>query len=107
MISRTQFGLALAAALLIATPAVFAQSAGESVYKTKCSMCHGLQGTPNPGIAKNMGTRAASDPAVKAMTQAQMIAITADGKGKMPAFKGKLTDAQIKESVDYFRYFAK
>ena len=107
MISKTQTGLVLAAALLLAASTAFAQSAGESVYKTKCSMCHGLQGTPNAGIAKNMGTRAASDPAVKAMTAAQMIAITTDGKGKMPAFKGKLTDAQIKESVDYFRSFAK
>ena len=36
-----------------------------------------------------------------------MIAITTDGKGKMPAYKGKLTDADIKASVDYFRTFAK
>ena len=28
-----------------------------------------------------------------------MIAVTTNGKGKMPAFKGKLTDAQIKDSV--------
>ncbi len=32
-----------------------------------------------------------------------MIKSIADGKGKMPAFKGKLTDEQIKDSVTYFR----
>jgi mono/diheme cytochrome c family protein len=36
-----------------------------------------------------------------------MIAITTNGEGKMPAFKGKLTDAQIKDSVSYFRSLAK
>jgi cytochrome c6 len=36
-----------------------------------------------------------------------MITDTTNGKGKMPAFKGKLTDAQIKDSVLYFRSLAK
>ena len=33
-----------------------------------------------------------------------MIADTTNGKGKMPAFKGKLTDAQIKDSVAVFPF---
>jgi len=41
------------------------------------------------------------------LSEAQMISDTANGKGKMAAFKGKLTDAQIKASVDYFRSLAK
>jgi mono/diheme cytochrome c family protein len=36
-----------------------------------------------------------------------MISVTTNGAGKMPAFKGKLTDAEIKASVAYFRAFAK
>jgi mono/diheme cytochrome c family protein len=36
-----------------------------------------------------------------------MIAVTTNGDGKMPAFKGKITDPEIKASVDYFRTFAK
>jgi len=103
----SRFGIVLTAAFLFAGTLSFAQSGGEAVYKAKCQSCHGAQGTPNPGIAKAMGVRPASDPAVKAQTAAQMIAITADGKAKMPGFKGKLTDAQIKDSVDYFRTFAK
>ncbi len=97
---------ALAAILLLSGAAGFAQS-GEATYKAKCALCHGAQGTPNPGIALHMGVKPASDPAVKAHSAAQMIAITTDGKGKMPAFKGKLSDAEIKASVDYFRGLAK
>jgi cytochrome c6 len=103
----SRFGIVLTAAVLFGGHMSLTQSGGEAVYKAKCQSCHGAQGVPNPGIAKNMGVKAATDPAVKAQTAAQMITITTDGKGKMPAFKGKLTDVQIKDSVDYFRTFAK
>jgi cytochrome c6 len=43
-----------------------------------------------------MGVKPASDPSVKSLSEAQMITDTTNGKGKMPAFKGKLTDAEIK-----------
>ncbi len=107
MSKTIQFAVALAAVVLMAGAVGFAQSSGEAIYKAKCQSCHGAEGTPNPGIAKMMGVKPASDPAVKSQTEAQMIAVTTNGKGKMPAFKGKLTDAQIKDSVAYFRTFAK
>jgi cytochrome c6 len=97
----------LAAMVLFAGAVCFTQSSGEAVYKAKCVMCHGAQGTPSAGMAKAMGVKPASDPAVKSQTEAQMIAVTTNGKGKMPAYKGKLNDAEIKASVDYFRSFAK
>ena len=102
-----RFYSALAAVVLMAGAVSFAQSSGEATYKAKCQSCHGAEGTPNPGIAKMMGVKPASDPSVKSISEAQMITDTANGKGKMPAFKGKLTDAQIKDSVAYFRSLAK
>jgi mono/diheme cytochrome c family protein len=101
-----QFGLGVAAIFALGAAMSFAQ-AGEATYKAKCQSCHGAEGTPNAGIAAAMGVKPATDPSVKAHTEAQMIAMTTDSKGKMPAFKGKLTDAEIKGSVDYFRTFTK
>ena len=98
---------ALAAVILLSGAMGFAQTSGEATYKAKCQSCHGAQGVPNPGIAKAMGVKPASDPSVKSLSEAQMIADTTNGKAKMPAFKGKLSDAEIKASVDYFRAFAK
>jgi len=98
---------ALAAIVLLSGAVGFAQSSGEATYKAKCQSCHGAQGVPNPGIAKAMGVKPASDPSVKSMSEADMIAVTTNGKGKMPAYKGKLSDAEIKASVDYFRTFTK
>jgi len=94
-------------AALMAGIMAFAQSEGAAVYKARCQMCHGMEGTPNPGIAKRFGVKPAKDPAVKGMSEAQMLAETSNGKGKMPGFKGKLTEAQIKDAVTYFRTFAK
>lgn len=96
-----------AVAALMAGVMAFAQSQGAATYKARCQMCHGMEGTPNPGIAKAMGVKSAKDPAVKGMSETQMIEETTNGKGKMPAFKGKLTEGQIKDAVTYFRTFAK
>ena len=98
--------VALAGVVLLAGAMSFAQS-GEATYKAKCASCHGAAGTPSPAMAKAMGVKAASDPSVKSKTEAQMIAATTNGMGKMAPFKGKITDAQIKDAVDYFRTFAK
>jgi cytochrome c6 len=99
-------GIALGA-LLAATTSAAVAAPGADTYKAKCQSCHGAEGTPNPGIAKAMGVKPISDPSVKSISEAQMIAETTNGKGKMPAFKGKLTDAQIKDSVNYFRSLGK
>jgi len=107
MSKSIRFHGALAAVILLAGAVGFAQSSGEATYKAKCQSCHGAEGTPNPGIAKAMGVKPVSDPSIKSMSEAQMIAVTETGKGKMPAYKGKLTDAQIKDSVDYFRSLGK
>ena len=93
----------LAATVCMAGSMSFAQSAGAATYKAKCQACHGPSGTPSAGMAKMMGIKAISSPEMKKLTEAEMIKATTDGKGKMPAFKGKLTDAQIKDVVTYFR----
>jgi hypothetical protein len=60
----------LAATACLAGSMGFAQSAGEAVYKANCQSCHGSAGTPSPGIAKMMGVKAASDPDMKKLSEA-------------------------------------
>ncbi len=92
-------------AIMAATTAVLAQGPGADVYKTKCQSCHGAAGVPSPAMAKAMGVKPIGE--VKGTAEAKMISVTNNGEGKMPAFKGKLTEAQIKDSVSYFRSLAK
>jgi len=93
----------LAAALV--SP-VFAQS-GADTYKTKCAMCHGPDGTAATPMGKMMKIPSFKSPEVVKATDASLGAVTKDGKGKMPAYNGKLTDGQIKEVVAYIRTFQK
>lgn len=86
---------------------VLAQDSGADVYKAKCASCHGATGMADSGAGKAMKVKPATDPDVKKMTLDEMIAVTTNGKEKMPAYKGKLTDAQIKASVEFYRSFAK
>ena len=92
----------LAAAVSMACSMSFAQSEGAATYKAKCQMCHGADGTPSAGMAKMMGIKAASDPDMKKLSEADMIAAVKNGKGKMKPVSG-LTDPQTKEVVTYFR----
>ncbi len=96
-------GLLAAAASI---PAL-AQNNGEQVYKARCAMCHGQDGLATTAVAKMMSVPSFKSPAAKKMTAAQMIAATTDGKGKMPAFKGKLTAAQIEQVVGYIQKLQK
>jgi mono/diheme cytochrome c family protein len=93
----------LAVVISVASAVCFAQSGGEATYKAKCQSCHGATGVPNPGIAKMMGVKAASDPDIKKLTADQMFASVKNGKGKMASYKDKLTDAQIKDAVAFYR----
>jgi cytochrome c6 len=92
----------LAAVVSLACAMSFSQSSGEAAYKAKCQSCHGATGTPNAGIAKLLGVKPASDPAMKALTLDQVEAAVKNGKGKMKPVAG-LTDAQVKDVSAYFK----
>lgn len=99
--------LVLAAGACLAGAVSFAQPSGEAVFHAHCQMCHGAKGIPNPGMAKMMGIPSATNPAIKKLTAAEMFDAAKNGKGKMPAFKNQLSDAQIRAAVSYFRTLTK
>jgi cytochrome c6 len=93
-------------AISLAGP-VFAQAPGADTYKAKCAMCHGTDGLANTPTAKNFKVLSFKDPEMLKATDAQFIASTTNGKGKMPAYKDKLTDAQIKDVTAFIHTLQK
>ena len=91
------------AVILIIVPAAFAAPDGGALYKAKCASCHGADGGGMTPMGKAMKLRDLRSPEVKKLTDAELTKVTADGKGKMPAYKGKLTDADISALVAYMR----
>jgi cytochrome c6 len=91
----------------IAAPAFAAGPDGAAIYKAKCAMCHAPDGSGQTTMGKNMKLRDLRSPEVQKQTDKELFTWTADGKGKMPAYKGKLTDAEINALVAYMRGLAK
>ena len=58
-------------------------------------MCHGPDGLGNTPAGKAMKARPFNAPDVLKESDADLTAVIKNGKNKMPAFTGKLTDAQI------------
>jgi mono/diheme cytochrome c family protein len=69
-------------------------------------MCHGADGKGSPTGIK-MGARDFTSADVQKETDAQLAAIIDKGKGKMPAYDGKLKDTEITDLVTYIRGLAK
>jgi mono/diheme cytochrome c family protein len=107
MISGIRIAAVVLLAASIAGPA-FAQAPGADTYKAKCAMCHGADGLAATPAGKSMKVLSFKAPEMVKASDAQFIAATTNGKGtKMPAYKGKLTDAQIKDVISYIRTLQK
>jgi cytochrome c6 len=104
---KNMFKLALlgSTAAFMVTSA-FAQT-GADTYKAKCQMCHAADGTGNTPAGKAMKAVSFMSPDLVKKSDADLIAATENGKGKMPAYKGKLSDAQIKDVIAYIRTLQK
>lgn len=89
------FMLVAAAAL----PTIAAADAAAD-FKAKCAGCHGADGTKaNPA----MGIKPLNSPDIQKQSDADIAAAITNGKGKMPGYKGKLTDAQISDLATYVK----
>lgn len=97
----------LGLALLATGTMSFAQSGGEATYKAKCQMCHGATGAGDTPAGKAMKVKSFKDPEAAKMSDSAMLAITKNGAGKMPAYKDKLSDSQIKDVIAYIRTLEK
>lgn len=93
-------------AVFVISPS-FAQSGGADLYKTKCAMCHGPDGTASTPVGKSLKAASFRDPAVVGAPDADLILIVNKGKVKMPSYQGKLSDSQIKLVVGYIRTLQK
>jgi cytochrome c6 len=95
--------------LTLGTSAAFAADAPGAVeiYKTKCASCHGPDGAGQTPAGKAMKVRDLRSAEVQKQSDADLLKSISDGKGKMPAYKSKLSVADISSLVAYIRGLAK
>jgi cytochrome c551 len=92
-------------ALVVVAAPLFAD--GAAVYKAKCAMCHGPDGAGQTPTGKSMKVRDLGSADVQKQSDADLTKIITDGKGKMPAYKGKLTPAEITSVIEVIRKMKK
>lgn len=99
-------GLMATAALIVVSLPASAQDAA-ATYKAKCAACHGPDGKGDTSMGKVLKVRDLGSADVQNQSDADLTAVIENGKSKMPGYKGKLTDAQIKGLVSYIRSLKK
>jgi len=96
---------------LLATP-VFAQSSkghddpGVRIFQEHCIACHGPDGRAQTETGAKVGAADLTTDAVQRQSDSQLSKIVQNGKGKMPAFQGKLTDDEMRAVIAYLRQLA-
>lgn len=79
-----------------------------SVYNSKCASCHGRDGRAKSMHAKHEHARDLTTAEWQdSVSDERIYNSISNGKGKMPAFKKKLSDSQIDELVSYVRRLRK
>ena len=94
-------------ACLALAGSAFAADDVAATFKAKCAMCHGATGAGDTGMGKSMGIKDLGSAAVQGKSDADLTTIITKGQGKMPAYGGKLSDADITGLVKYIRTLKK
>ncbi len=103
-----KFSALLAICVLVLPALSFAADSGGDLFATKCGSCHGKTGAADTPMAKNMKLRDLGSADVQKASDQDLKNTISNGKPpKMPAYQGKLTDAQIDDLVKYIRSLKK
>jgi cytochrome c6 len=97
--------LAVLALALVFSTYTFAD--GGADFKAKCAACHGATGAGDTTMGKNMKLKDLGSAEVQKQSDDELTALIAKGKGKMPAYDGKLTKEQISDVVKFIRTLKK
>jgi len=100
------------AGLMFAASGVLSASGAQAidakaVYDANCKKCHGAAGIPSKAMVTRSPKLAAFDAAFLAKrSYDSLVKVIEKGKDKMPAYKTKMTPAEIAAVSKYVRTFA-
>jgi mono/diheme cytochrome c family protein len=83
------------------------ESAGASLYRSNCAICHGPDASGNTALGKKFKVRDLKSPEVQKATDAEWFELISKGKKPMPAFSDRLKEDQIHQVIGYLRELGK
>jgi mono/diheme cytochrome c family protein len=76
---------------------------GRNIFVANCIGCHGKQADANTPAGKAWRVPDLHSPAVQQKTDAQLLQIVREGKGKMPPWGGILSPIDLEHVLAYVR----
>src|SRR5215472_1267519 len=107
MIMKAKFQIAVVLACTTAALSGHAAPPVATVYKSNCAPCHGTAGDASTPAGKNFKVPSFSSDAVLKHSDAEMLTVAKTGKGKMPAWQNKLSDAELKDLIAFIHTLQK
>ena len=80
---------------------------GEAVFKTKCVLCHGPDGSGNTPLGKQLQAANLRSKDVQKRSDAELHKIVHDGQANMPSFADQLSDEEIDQVIQHVRALGK
>lgn len=88
-------------------PTWLAAQTTASLFKSKCVMCHGEDGSGNTPSGKALKAKDIRSEETQKKSDAEIAEVITKGRNKMPAFGQKLKPEQIQQLVGYIRQLPK
>ena len=110
MNSRSSKGIEVVGAALAMLALPVTSSAGDegvNLFKSKCAMCHGPDGTGKTMIGEKLKILDLHSANVQKKSDAELKTIITHGNDKMPAYETKLSKEQVDSLVAFIRDLAK
>lgn len=82
-------------------------ASGSAVFKSKCVICHGADGSGNTPLGKQLQAANLHSKDVQKLKDAELHKIVHDGQANMPAFADQLSNEEITAVIKYVRQLGK
>lgn len=82
-------------------------TSGQAIFKSKCALCHGVDGRGNTPLGKQLQAADLRSNKVQKLSDAKIGEIIHDGQANMPSFADQLSAEEINHVVKYIRALSK
>jgi cytochrome c6 len=79
------------------------ESSGPATFKSKCTLCHGADGSGNTTLGKQLQAANLRSKEVQKKSDAELHKTVHDGNGNMPPFQDQLSEDEIMQVIKYVR----
>jgi mono/diheme cytochrome c family protein len=93
------------ATIILASAGIGFAADAAATWSQNCASCHGKDGSGNTMMGKKLGVKDYTKE--QSFSDAEAANVIKNGKGKMKAYKDKLSDADVKALVAYVRSLKK